>query len=98
MYLSIEMKEKISDITKKLYDIPRFTKKPSLEHTRELLKKLGVQRGDAAAQDAIYNAISDIVEKVNKTLQPYARISKITILDEPLEMTTTQKVKRKYNK
>ena len=64
----------------------------------ELLKKLGVQRGDAAAQDAIYNAISDIVEKVNKTLQPYARISKITILDEPLEMTTTQKVKRKYNK
>lgn len=64
----------------------------------ELLKKLGVQRGDAAAQDAIYNSISDIVEKVNKTLQPYARISKITILDEPLEMTTTQKVKRKYNK
>ena len=38
------------------------------------------------------------VNKVNKTLQPYSIITKITILDEPLAMTTTQKVKRNYKK
>lgn len=64
----------------------------------DLLKRLGVQRADEQAKDAIYNAISDIVDKVNRTLQPYARVSKITILAEPLEMTTTRKVKRVYNK
>ena len=92
----------INQITVVGYEIEAGSKSEGIEAqiypADELLKKLGVQRGDATAQDAIYNAISDIVEKVNKTLQPYARISKITILDEPLAMTTTQKVKRNYKK
>ena len=40
--------------------------------------------------------ISKIVEKINKKLQPYQRITKITILEKPLEMTTTMKVKRNF--
>ena len=46
----------------------------------------------------VKEAIEDIVAEVNKKLQPYARISRITILEEALEMTTTKKVKRTYNK
>ncbi|NLK46739.1 MAG: AMP-binding protein [Treponema sp.] len=92
----------ITQITVVGYEIKDGSKSEGIEAqvypAEDLLKKLGVQRGDIAAQDAIYNAIFDIVEKVNKTLQPYARISKITILDEPHEMTTTQKVKRNYKK
>ena len=38
------------------------------------------------------------VSKVNKTLQPYARITRVTILENPLEMTTTKKIKRNYKK
>jgi long-chain acyl-CoA synthetase len=35
-----------------------------------------------------------VVDQVNATMMPYSRIDKITILSEPLEMTTTKKVKR----
>lgn len=63
----------------------------------DLLKKLNVMRGTNEAVDPVYQAVEEIVGKVNKTLQPYQRISRITILDEPLEMTTTRKVKRTYN-
>lgn len=62
----------------------------------DLFKRLGVERAEATADDKVkvYNEIKAVVDKVNKTLQPYARISKITILDKMLEMTTTRKIKR----
>lgn len=44
--------------------------------------------GDARAR------IEQVVEQVNQKLLPYQRISKITIMDSPMEMTTTKKVKR----
>lgn len=40
--------------------------------------------------------IQAAVDRVNKKLLPYQRISRVTILDKPLEMTTTLKVKRNY--
>ena len=63
-----------------------------------MLTRINVQRDDKAAQDKILQEITAIIDKVNKTLLPYQRISKITILEKPLEMTTTKKVKRNYNK
>ena len=60
----------------------------------DMLARLGVERKDSANSDAVFAELKAIVDKVNKTLQPYARISKITVLQEPLEMTTTKKVKR----
>ena len=64
--------------------------------SEECMKRLGAVRGDQNSADLVKETISDIVEKVNKTLATYARITKITILDEALEMTTTKKVKRNY--
>lgn len=63
----------------------------------DLFKKFNVMRGANEAIDPVYQAVEEIVDKVNKTLQPYQRIARITILDEPLEMTTTRKVKRNYD-
>ena len=63
-----------------------------------MLTRINVQREDKAAQDKILQEVTAIIDKVNKTLLPYQRISKITILEKPLEMTTTKKVKRNYNK
>ena len=60
----------------------------------DLLTKLQVKREEASSNKKVYEEIKAIVDKVNKTLQPYARISKITILDKALEMTTTRKIKR----
>ena len=36
----------------------------------------------------------EIVNEINKNLQLYMRITKIRVLEEPLEMTTTKKIKR----
>ena len=47
--------------------------------------------GDAAA---IEKRINEIVSEVNKELQSYKKITKVTIADEPLPMTSTKKVKR----
>lgn len=64
----------------------------------ELFTRLGLERKDDVVQDEIYSEIQKIVSKVNKTLQSYSQISKITILSKPLEMTTSLKVKRNYKK
>ena len=38
--------------------------------------------------------MEDIVEEVNKELLPYKRIRKVFVVDEPMEMTSTKKIKR----
>jgi len=38
--------------------------------------------------------IDAIVNEVDQKLQPYQKISRTVILDKPLEMTTTKKIKR----
>ncbi|MBN1519192.1 MAG: AMP-binding protein [Spirochaetales bacterium] len=42
----------------------------------------------------VEDRIRHVVDEVNASMLPYQRIGKITILEEPLEMTTTKKVKR----
>ncbi|NOY10223.1 MAG: long-chain fatty acid--CoA ligase [Spirochaetes bacterium] len=42
----------------------------------------------------IQGRIGTIISQVNKELLPYQRIDKFEILDEPMEMTTTKKIKR----
>jgi len=38
--------------------------------------------------------LNEIINQVNKELKSYQKISKVTILESPLEMTTTKKIKR----
>jgi long-chain acyl-CoA synthetase len=63
---------------------------PSKDYFSALAEKAGHEIG---AQE-IQAAIGDVIAKVNATLLPYQRIERTTILDEPLEMTTTKKIKR----
>ncbi len=44
--------------------------------------------------DEIEARMNEIVHEVNKELQPYMRITRIRLLDEALEMTSTKKIKR----
>jgi long-chain acyl-CoA synthetase len=51
--------------------------------------------GDAApSEKLIKERIDMIISEVNQRLLPYQRIERITILGEPMEMTTTKKIKR----
>ena len=62
----------------------------------ELYKTLGCERNNEFVQDEVLEAVQKIVSKVNKNFQAYSQISKVTLLKEPLEMTTSQKVKRNF--
>lgn len=64
--------------------------------TDALCEKLGVAREAACTNSKIRDTIQAHVNNVNKNLQPYARISRLTVLPEPMAQTTTMKVKRNY--
>jgi long-chain acyl-CoA synthetase len=44
--------------------------------------------------EEIKNHVQVLVDEVNKNLLPYQRISRVTILDAAMEMTTSKKIKR----
>ncbi len=62
----------------------------------DLYKRLGCERNNDFVQDEVYDTIKAAVSKVNKSLQSYEQISKITLLKEPLELTPSNKVKRNF--
>ncbi len=69
----------------------------ALVHPNPDLFKLpaGAGEEDAAAfRTGTEVRIKALVEEVNRGLQPYQRIKRVIVLDEPMEMTTTKKIKR----
>ena len=95
---AFQLYPQITQITVRGYVANEATKSEQIEAliypSDELLAKLGVSREGASQDECVSSEVWHVVKGVNKTLQPYARISRITVLDAPLEMTTTQKVKR----
>ncbi|MBQ5451173.1 MAG: long-chain fatty acid--CoA ligase, partial [Treponema sp.] len=63
-----------------------------------LFARLGVAREDKMSDNVVKAEVQEIVNKINRKLLPYQRITRLTILEKPLEMTTTLKVKRNYKK
>ena len=92
----------IEQITVQGYIMDEATKSEGIEAliypADELFKRFDLMRGALESEDSVRQALEEIVDRVNKTLQTYQRISKVTLLSEPLEMTTTRKVKRTYTK
>ncbi len=92
----------IAQITVQGYIADKETKSEQIEAliyvADDLFQRLGIKREESPFDRRVYDVVTKIVTEVNKTEQPYARISKITLLEKPLEMTTTQKVKRVYKK
>ncbi len=88
----------ISQITVRGYIADKTTKSEQIEAlvyaSDDLFSELGIDRKASPLDKKVESKIFEIISKVNKELQPYARISKLTMLEKPLEMTTTQKVKR----
>jgi len=52
------------------------------------------EKGETPPPEAVKSRINWIISEVNQRLQPYQKISRTVILDKPLEMTTTKKIKR----
>jgi long-chain acyl-CoA synthetase len=47
-----------------------------------------------APREEIERRINEIIREVNQELMPYKRIGRVQVLDQPMEMTTTKKIKR----
>ncbi len=63
--------------------------------TDKFAEEMAKETPDAAQRaEKMLAHMQEIVNKVNKELLPYKRITRLTIADEPLEMTSTKKIKR----
>lgn len=49
---------------------------------------------EAEAAKAIESRIQEIITQVNRDLPPYKKISRLTVTDEPMPMSSTKKIKR----
>ena len=102
--------EEIEDSFQLYYDIQQVTVQgyhPAEDKTAEeiealiyvsddLYNRLGLPRSKEFVQEEVLKSVNEIVSKVNKRLQSYEQITKVSLLKEPLEMTPSQKVKRNY--
>jgi long-chain acyl-CoA synthetase len=52
------------------------------------------QAGAALPPEAVKSRIEAIISEVNHRLLSYQKIERLTLLDKPMEMTTTKKIKR----
>ncbi len=52
------------------------------------------EKGEFPLMQEVKARINQIITEVNARLQPYEKITKTVILDKPMEMTTTKKIKR----
>lgn len=101
---SFQLETDIQQITVRGYIANKNTKSEEIEAmiypSDSFFEKMNFSREDSFSDEKkkaeVLKSISKIVEKINKKLQPYQRITKITILEKPLEMTTTMKVKRNF--
>ncbi len=98
---AFQLETDLQQVTVKGYIADEATKSEALEAmvypADDLFTKAKLTR-ETASDEEVYKLVSEIVARVNKNLLPYQRISKITVLKEALEMTTTLKVKRKFDK
>lgn len=97
---AFQLENEIEQITVQGYIADADKKSEELEAliypSDTLYKNLNIARDDKSKMEVVRSKIGEIVSKINKGLQPFQRITKITILEKLLEMTTTMKVKRKY--
>ena len=72
-------------------------KKMKIEDIEALIypnQEMKNEAGQPFSKDEVKSKIDAIVLEVNQRLLPYQKINKVTILDLPMEMTTTKNIKR----
>jgi len=85
----------IEQILVRGYQIDRKMKTEGIEAvvypSADQLKETGTDPQD---REAVRRRIQAVVDEVNGRLLPYQRIQRLSIVDQPMEMTTTKKIKR----
>jgi len=86
--------EEIEQILVKGYVPDRKTKSENIEALVYPNPEYKDETGATPSPEQMKLRIEKIISEVNKRLQPYQRIERTNVLDKPMEMTTTKKIKR----
>jgi long-chain acyl-CoA synthetase len=89
-----QLYEEIEQILIRGYVQDKKTKSETIEALIYPNPEFKNEKGTAPSAAELKDRIDAIISEVNQRLQSYERIDKITILDKPMEMTTTKKIKR----
>ena len=63
---------------------------PNIEAQKKRFDKKGLEY----TKENIKAEFDKIIDQVKRELLPYKKISRLRVLEEPMEMTTTRKIKR----
>ncbi len=85
-----QLYDEIEQILVKGFDIDRAMKTEGIEAYIYPAEEYAKDKDPAE----IEKRLQEIINEVNHTMLPYQRIARLKVLDEPLEMTTSRKIKR----
>ncbi|MCL1991490.1 MAG: AMP-binding protein [Spirochaetes bacterium] len=89
-----QLYEEIDQILVREYVIDKEQERRGIEVLIYPVPDLKDAQGGDLAGDALKKRIDQILDEVNARLHTYQRINRAIILDEPMQMTTTKKIKR----
>jgi len=89
-----QLYEEIEQILIRGYIQDKKTKSEAIEALVYPNPEFKNEKGAVPSASEMKDRIDAIVSEVNQRLQPYQKIDRIDILDKPMEMTTTKKIKR----
>jgi long-chain acyl-CoA synthetase len=86
--------DEIEQILVRGFVLDKETKSEGIEALVFPNKEFKDQTGAFPSEEETKARVNEIISEVNQRLLPYQRIERTTILDKPMEMTTTKKIKR----
>jgi long-chain acyl-CoA synthetase len=86
--------EEIDQILIRAFVLDKKTRSETIEALVFPNPEFKDENGNSPSKEQMKDRIDRIILEVNLRLLPYQRIERATILDSPLEMTTTKKIKR----
>jgi len=89
-----QLYEEIEQILIRGYVQDKKTKSETIEALVYPNPEFKNEKGAAPSAVEIKDRINAIISEVNQRLQSYQKIDRVVILDKPMEMTTTKKIKR----
>jgi len=89
-----QLYEEIEQILIRGYVQDKKTKSETIEALVYPNPEFKNEKGAAPSADETKERINAIISEVNQRLQSYQKIDRVVILDKPMEMTTTKKIKR----
>jgi long-chain acyl-CoA synthetase len=89
-----QLYEEIEQILIRGYVQDKKTKSETIEALVYPNPEFKNEKGTAPSASEIKDRIDDIISEVNQKLMSYQKIDRVVILDKPMEMTTTKKIKR----